>query len=206
MRSIQLAGEHGNAGRQIVANTLDIALAPDGTTPTALTGRQGVQLTLPAEAGAARPDDRVGEPRREGRAGPRTDARAVHRQRATIARRAPSVDRAAKSTSLDVGLKPGMSDDRRREFYRQRAVRGRLMAATAAAARYDLDKGTLELSGTEPAHAAARASTSRSPSMRRASTSRSPARRSRPSGNVKSVLQPPKKRSERRTMRSCRRC
>ncbi|HEV2986255.1 MAG TPA: LPS export ABC transporter periplasmic protein LptC, partial [Vicinamibacterales bacterium] len=34
--SIQLAGEKGKAGRQIAARAIDIALAPDGSTPTSL--------------------------------------------------------------------------------------------------------------------------------------------------------------------------
>src|SRR5439155_9658644 len=34
---IQLAGEKGKPGRQIVAHTIDTALGPDGSTPTALT-------------------------------------------------------------------------------------------------------------------------------------------------------------------------
>jgi hypothetical protein len=51
--SIQIAGLAGKPGRQIVATTVDIALAPDGTTPTALLGRENVQLTFPPEPGVA---------------------------------------------------------------------------------------------------------------------------------------------------------
>ena len=51
---IQLAGDTGTPGRQITANTVDIALAPDGSTPTALVGREGVQLTFPADRAAPR--------------------------------------------------------------------------------------------------------------------------------------------------------
>ena len=47
---IQLAGEPGTSGRQIAANTIDITLASDGMTPTALVGRESVQLTFPPEA------------------------------------------------------------------------------------------------------------------------------------------------------------
>ncbi|HMB82304.1 MAG TPA: LPS export ABC transporter periplasmic protein LptC, partial [Vicinamibacterales bacterium] len=49
--SIQIAGEPGKQGRQIVATTIDIALGPDGSTPTALLGREAVQLTFPPEPG-----------------------------------------------------------------------------------------------------------------------------------------------------------
>src|SRR4029077_16334283 len=43
---IKVAGEPGSAGRQIAANVVDIALAPDGATPLALAGRDNVQLTI----------------------------------------------------------------------------------------------------------------------------------------------------------------
>jgi len=43
---IQLAGEAGKPGRQIAANVIDITLAPDGSTPVALAGRDNVQLTF----------------------------------------------------------------------------------------------------------------------------------------------------------------
>jgi hypothetical protein len=46
---LQLAGQKGSGGRQITANVLDIALAPDGATPIGLLGRESVQLTFPAE-------------------------------------------------------------------------------------------------------------------------------------------------------------
>ena len=48
---MQLAGQKDSAGRQITANVLDIALAPDGATPIGLLGRESVQLTFPAEQG-----------------------------------------------------------------------------------------------------------------------------------------------------------
>src|SRR5205807_3174053 len=49
--AIELAGESASGGRQIVAKTLDITLAADGSTPMALGGREAVQLTFPAEQG-----------------------------------------------------------------------------------------------------------------------------------------------------------
>jgi LPS export ABC transporter protein LptC len=51
--SIQIAGDAGKAGREIVATTIDIAFAPDGSTPTALLGRENVVLTFPPEPGAS---------------------------------------------------------------------------------------------------------------------------------------------------------
>src|SRR5206468_1304921 len=49
----QLAGEPGKAGRQIAASTLDIGLAPDGSTPTSLVAREKVQLVIPGDSGTA---------------------------------------------------------------------------------------------------------------------------------------------------------
>ena len=65
------------------------------------------------------------------------------------------------------------------------------MAATAAAARYDLGKGTLELSGWNRASARRTWSTSRSPSMRRAIDVTLAGPKIKAAGSVKSVLQPP---------------
>ena len=50
--AIQLAGESGHAGRRITSNLVDIALGPDGSSPTALTARENVELTIPAEPDA----------------------------------------------------------------------------------------------------------------------------------------------------------
>src|SRR5262249_51643138 len=46
---MQLAGESKSAGRQIAASLIDVTLASDGSTPTALIGRDSVQLTFPPE-------------------------------------------------------------------------------------------------------------------------------------------------------------
>jgi len=46
---VQVAGEAGKPGRQITSNVMDIALAADGSTPTALIARENVQLTIPPE-------------------------------------------------------------------------------------------------------------------------------------------------------------
>jgi hypothetical protein len=76
---IQLAGEKGKPGRQIVARTIDIALGPDGSAPTALTARDRVELTMPAEPGSpsgrSRPTSSM-----EGRTRPRLAPGAVHRR------------------------------------------------------------------------------------------------------------------------------
>ena len=147
--SIQIAGEAGKAGRQIVATTIDIALAPDGSTPTALLGRENVQLTFPAEAGGSAKTIR--SPNMDARGEPGKGlTRAAFSGGVQYRERGGQADRAVNSATLDVGLKPGMSaiDDAR--FAHAVKFEDAKMAATAAAAHYDIDKGTLALSGTEP--------------------------------------------------------
>jgi LPS export ABC transporter protein LptC len=147
--SIQIAGEAGKPGRQIVATTIDIALAPDGATPTALLGRENVQLTFPPEAGAAGRTiraanlDAKGEPKKG-------LTRALFTGAVQYRERGPDVDRAVNSGTLDVGLKPGMSAIEDAKFTQAVKFEEGKMAAQAAAAHYDIDKGTLALSGKEP--------------------------------------------------------
>jgi len=49
--SVQLAGPNGTAGQQLLAATIDTALAPDGAV-TKLVGREQVRVSLPASADA----------------------------------------------------------------------------------------------------------------------------------------------------------
>jgi lipopolysaccharide export system protein LptA len=148
--NVGLAGEAGKPGRSIAAKTLDIVMAPDGTTPVVLTGREAVQLTFPADGTTpartinAANIDSNGEPGRG-------LTRAVFTGGVQFREHGGEVDRAASSTTLEVVMKPGMATIDEARF--QHAVRfeeGK-MTAQAASARYDLAKGTLELSGSEPA-------------------------------------------------------
>jgi LPS export ABC transporter protein LptC/lipopolysaccharide transport protein LptA len=147
--SIQIAGEAGKPGRQIVATTIDIALAPDGATPTALLGRENVQLTFPPEPGAAGRTihaatlDAKGEPKKG-------LTRALFAGAVQYRERGPDVDRAVNSGTLDVGLKQGMSAIEDAKFAQAVKFEEGKMAAQAAAVHYDIDKGSLALSGKEP--------------------------------------------------------
>jgi LPS export ABC transporter protein LptC/lipopolysaccharide transport protein LptA len=146
---IKVAGETGKPGRQINANAFDIALAPDGSTPTALIAREAVQLLMPAEAGAAERTIRSSMLDAKGEPG-RGLTKALFSGSVQFHEAGPDVSRDARSTTLDVDLKPGMSGiDEARFSHAVRFVE-KDMTATAAAARYNLDKGTLELSGAEP--------------------------------------------------------
>jgi LPS export ABC transporter protein LptC len=146
---IQLAGEKGKPGRQIAASTIEIGLAPDGSTPTALTGRDKVELTMPAEPNVAERTiksnvlDAKGEPGRG-------LTRALFSGSVVYRERGGGVDRGATSGVLDVGLKPGLSTIEDARFSRSVRFEDGTMFALAAAARYDLEKGTLLLSGSEP--------------------------------------------------------
>ncbi len=146
---IQIAGEPGKQGREIVASTIDIAFAPDGSTPIALLGREAVQLTFPPEAGAAGRIIRAATLDSKGEAG-KGLTRASFGGNVQYRERGGDIDRSVNSGTLDVGLKPGMSAiDDARFAHAVRFEEGK-MAALSAAAHYDIDKGTLALSGTEP--------------------------------------------------------
>jgi lipopolysaccharide transport protein LptA len=166
--AVQFAGDAGKAGRQITAGTLDIGLAPDGSTPVLLAARERVQLVMPADAGTAARNIQSAN----------LDATGAPGKGLTNARFSGSVrfletgqtNRAARSETLDVVLKAGISDledarfkggvrfEEGKQLVNAVAQCGRTedgrplrhLVACAAAARYDLAKGTLELSGSEP--------------------------------------------------------
>ncbi len=146
---VRLAGAPGKPGRQLKANTIDSFLAPDGSTPTALAGRDGVQLTFPAEKDVpartirAASIDAVGE---QGRG----LTKAAFRGNVEYRESGAGVERVANSAELEVGLKPGMSSIDQAKFVGGVRFTEGKMEARAAVARYGLDQGALELSGTEP--------------------------------------------------------
>jgi LPS export ABC transporter protein LptC len=189
--SVQLAGEAGRPGRGIVANSIDIALAPDGSTPIGLTGRQAVRLTIPPEPGAAARTIAADALDANGEAG-RGLTRAKFVGGVEYREKNGATERIARSAALDVALKPGMSDIDDARFSGNVHFTEGAMSAIAAAARYDPGKGALELGGSDrqpPPHVvneriavdAARIDmTLAGPKIKAV-------------GNVKSVLQPPKK-------------
>jgi LPS export ABC transporter protein LptC len=164
--TLQLAGAKGSSGRQITASVMDVTLAPDGTTPVGLTGREAVQLTFPAEQGAAARTikattlDARGDPKRgltsakfTGAATPACLDRRTAGPDCDVdyRERDGNVGRAAKSGSLDVTLKAGMSSIEEANFTRNVRFEEGKLGAVAAVARYVLEGGTLELTGSDPA-------------------------------------------------------
>jgi LPS export ABC transporter protein LptC/lipopolysaccharide transport protein LptA len=148
---IQVNGEPGKPGREIRARTIDIQLAPDGTTPVNLAGRDGVELTFPSEPGT--PGRTVSASNLDA-----TGAEGSGLSKAVLVgsvhyrEKGGVVDRVATSANLELRLKPGMSTvDDARFTHAVRFEEGK-MAAQAAAARYDVNKGTLELTGSEPGY------------------------------------------------------
>ena len=148
--SIQVNGERGQSGRQITANALDVVLGPDGSTPTLLTARDNVQLTIPAERGEPARTIRAQRLDGEGEAG-----RGLTHARFTggvqFLERGGDVDRSAQSGTLDTMLAPGLSQIDEARFAQAVRFESAGLSAAAALARYVLDKGLLELTGTEPA-------------------------------------------------------
>ena len=145
---LMLAGQAETPGREISANSLDITLGPDGTTPIALAGRDAVQLLFPADQiGATRTIkaaslDARGEPGK-GLTSARFAGEVDYREKST------TVNRVAKAALLDLAVKPGMSSIDEAKFTRNARFAEDDLFAVAAAARYVLEKGTLELSGSE---------------------------------------------------------
>ena len=175
--AILLAGSAGAAGREIRASTIDVTLAPDGATPVALTARESVVLTLPADRGVpartirSATMDAKGEPKR-GLTQAQFAGDVEFRERRPVSNGSnagssdPGVDRIARAAALDVALKPAMAGIEDARFTRgvrffeaagdgpadDRCASGRSsrFQMCAAAIRYDLDKGILVLTGSEP--------------------------------------------------------
>jgi lipopolysaccharide transport protein LptA len=147
--AVQVAGEARNAKREIVAGMMDIALAADGSTPTALLARDAVRLTIPPEDNAPGRTIQSTTLDAKGEAG-RGLTRAVFGGGIQYRERGATVNRAANSATLDVGLARGLSAIEDAKFTKTVRFEEGKLAAVAAAAHYDVGKGTLELSGSEP--------------------------------------------------------
>jgi len=150
--AIVLAGADVGAGRQIRANAIDVALAPDGATPTALAARNSVILTLPAEGKL--PERTIRSTAMDATSIPGEPARGLTRARFTgsveYREKGANLDRVATAASLDVALEPAMAGIREARFASGVQFVDGGMTSRSAAARYDLQKNTLELTGSEP--------------------------------------------------------
>jgi len=149
---VELAGSSAKTGRQISANTVGGRLAPDGQTPVALNARDNVQLTLPADENQAARTVRATELTATG--DPEDPARGLTEASFTgnveYREKSANVDRVAHAARLDVGLKAGVSAFDHASFSGGASFADQRITGSAASVRYDVDKGTLELSGSEP--------------------------------------------------------
>jgi LPS export ABC transporter protein LptC len=146
---LRVAGQRGQQGRQIAASTLDIALAPDGVTPIALHGAAPVRVVFPpdqetpARTITAKSLEAGGQPGKG-------LTRALLTDDVDFRELGTDVARVAKAGILELALKPGMSAVEEARFERGVRFEEGKMEAQAAIARYAIDKGTVELSGSEP--------------------------------------------------------
>ena len=147
---LQIAGEARRPGRQIAARTIDLLLAADGSTLAGLTAREAVKLTLPAdETGIART---ISAQNLDGRT---ESGRGLTGARFTggvqFTERGAKVDRVVRSANLDIAVSSGFAtiDDAR--FTGTVRFTDGALSATAAQVRYDVDRGQIALSGSEPA-------------------------------------------------------
>jgi LPS export ABC transporter protein LptC/lipopolysaccharide transport protein LptA len=136
-----------DAPREIAANAINITMAGDGTTPAALGARENVKLTVPADGEdpartiEAPIMDATGE---EGHG----LSRAHFTGGVQFREQSNDVSRNAKSEALDVKLTEGMAGLEEAVFGRSVRFEDGTVVATAATARYDLEKGFLALSGS----------------------------------------------------------
>jgi lipopolysaccharide export system protein LptA len=148
---IKLSGGAEKAGREIAADALDIRLAPDGATPTALLARGNVRLTLPADQGLATRTVTAGTLTAAG--DPKNPQRGLTEAHFAVnveyREKSASVDRTAKAQRLDVGLKPAMAAFDSALFTRGARFDDAKVSGTASSVKYVADDGTLALSGVE---------------------------------------------------------
>ena len=176
--SIRLAGEQRNRGPRISGESLVVALNPDGTTATSLSARDQVQLEFPADGKtpartvrAAMLDstsDNKGELKgarltesveyRELADPPSGSSRASAalgappgRPSAAAALRGSPVARIVRSRALDLIFTPGMGDITDARFSGAVRFDQGDLHGTAATARYEPDRGVVELLGDENA-------------------------------------------------------
>jgi len=148
---VQVAGDVGQPAREISAEAIDVMLAGENAVPTALTARERVKLTIPAEPGgvgrtiAAQALDGQGDATHG-----LTSARFTGNVQ--FGEHGSGVDRAGRSATLDAALAPGFSSIEVAQFGRAVRFVDGPMTATAAAARYVLAAGTLALSGSDAAN------------------------------------------------------
>ena len=190
--SVQIAGEAGKPVRQITANIIDITMAPDGSTPTALSARDGVTLTLPAEGASVARTIKAATLEADGEPG-RGLTKARFAGNVDFREKSATVDRDARSARLEVGVKPGFSAFDQATFSGGVRFADPKFFGTAASVRYVVESGALDLTGSEPGIPVPHVATDQIAvdATRIEVVLGGPTLHA--TGNVKSVLEPPKK-------------
>ena len=149
--AIRLSGGAGKPGREIAASALDVKLGPDGATPIALIARQNVKLTLPADAGVA--TRTVTAQELTASSNPQDPARGLTRAafngNVEYREKSASVDRTARAARLEVGLKAAMAAFERATFTGAARFEDAKVTGTSATLDYLADEGVLALKGTD---------------------------------------------------------
>jgi len=150
--AIQIAGDRRRPGRRIAGELLDVGLTAEGTTVTSLIGRQGVQIDFPQEPTA---------PARTIRA-TTLDSTASDGGGLTAARLTESVEyqevvgtppgtppalRIVRARVLDVTFTSGMAGITDARFSGAVCVEDGDVRGSAVTARYEVDRGVIELLG-----------------------------------------------------------
>ena len=163
------------------------------STPTVLTARDNVQLTLPAEErGAVARTIKAASLDADGEPG-RGLTKARFTGNVDFLEKSATVDRDARSARLEVGLKRASARSTRRRSRAACGSRTRSSSAPRASVKYNVDTSALDMTGSEPGIPVPHVATDQiavdatrievvlgGPTMHA-------------TGNVKSVLQPPKK-------------
>ncbi|HEV3141817.1 MAG TPA: LPS export ABC transporter periplasmic protein LptC [Vicinamibacterales bacterium] len=193
---VVVAGAAGHPGRQISAESMDVALAADGTTPTSVIAHERVELMLPAE-GTDTPLRTIQAPALDAKGQPgRGLTRALFSGNVQYREKSAKAERAANAGTLEVGLKPGLSEIEDARFSHAVHFEEGALSAIAAAARYDPEKGTLALSGSEAGAAVPRVLNQQIAIDAAAIDVTLEGPKVQAKGTVKSLLQPAKKGSQ----------
>lgn len=146
---LQLAGDSATSSRQISAGALNIGLGSNGTTPTELAARNNVRVTLPADGST--PARTINAQALDSNGPEARGLTSAHfTNNVQFAERGANVNRAARSAVLDVTMSGGFGTIDEAVFTRGVRFADGPLLATAAAARYSVAKGSLELTGSEP--------------------------------------------------------
>src|SRR5262249_23000764 len=148
---VQLPGQDKSPGQRIAGKTIDIALAPDGTTVTNLNATETVQVDLPQDGD--NPAKRIrsatliatGSPAgglQAAAVAGTVDYRESRPARGTLA----AVDRQARSNSLVVQTKPGFGALQEADFRGMVRVTDGAQVADAPQVLYHVEKNEMQLS------------------------------------------------------------